>query len=108
MSLRPQTRSNQIACSIPQTHHLDKWAPQLSRYVADGDPDEMLPTKRVAELLHVTETTLEIWRSHTRATGKLEGPPFVQIGPRLVRYRRGTLVKWLTSRSAKTAKRRRA
>ncbi len=83
-----------------QRHHIDKWARQLANYVADGDGDELLPTKLVADLLHIQPTTLEIWRSQSRKTKKRVGPPFVRVTPRMVRYRRNDLVKWLRSRAA--------
>jgi hypothetical protein len=84
-----------------QTHHLDRYVEDFLPWVAEGDPDELLDTKAVARLFHVSKQWLEIGRC------KGYGPPFIKLGPLMVRYRRGTLVKWLKSR-AKAAMKRRA
>ena len=65
---------------LPKKHHLDPFADRLVPAIAEGDPDEMLDTPYVAALLHVSEAWLEIGRC------KGYGPPFVKIGPRMVRY----------------------
>jgi predicted DNA-binding transcriptional regulator AlpA len=86
----------------PQRHHLDRHAGDIAQFVALGDPDELLPSKVVCKLVHVSEQTLDVWRARTRAAKTPEervGPPFVPLGPRLVRYRRGDLVEWLRSRT---------
>src|SRR5262245_9033697 len=77
-------------------HHLDRYADDLIDRVADGDEDELLETKYVARLIHTSIQWLEIGRSKGTY-----GPPYVRLGPRLVRYRRGDLVKWLRARSAR-------
>jgi hypothetical protein len=73
--------------------HLDPHANNIANNVADGDPDELLPDDYVGRKCHVTTDTLQSWRS------KGIGPPFRKVGPRLVRYPRGLLVKWLRSRA---------
>jgi predicted DNA-binding transcriptional regulator AlpA len=72
-------------------HHLDKRAAGLIAEGA-GDPDDLLTTKDIGVWLGLSVTTLAIWR------GKNKGPPFIRLGPRSVRYRRGDVVKWLTER----------
>jgi hypothetical protein len=76
----------------PKVHHFDRFADEFAVRLADGDPDESLTTKQVAKLLHVSEQWLEIGRIRGY------GPPFVKLGPRMVRYPRGKLVKYLRSR----------
>jgi hypothetical protein len=81
--------------TTPRVHHLDRFALDLACGVAVGDPDELLNTKLVAGLIHVSTQWLEIARSGGY------GPPFVRLSPRIVRYRRRDLIDWLRSRSAK-------
>ena len=91
-----------MCASAPKKHHFDRFADEHAERVADGDPDELLDTKSVARLIHVSEQWVEIGRI------KKYGPPFVKVGPRLVRYRRSALVKWLRSRSPSNGRRARA
>jgi hypothetical protein len=87
-----------IKLSAVHHHHLDRFAEPIAVRVADGDPDEMLTTKMVADLIHVSTATLEIWRCRTNQGHRI-GPPFVRLGPKIVRYPRGKVVQWLRSRS---------
>jgi hypothetical protein len=73
-------------------HHLDRRADKLIDAGA-GDPDELLTTKQTAEWLDVSEQWLEIGRH------KGYGPPYVRIAPRIVRYTRGDIRKYLTERT---------
>jgi hypothetical protein len=73
--------------------HLDKRAPDLIAAGA-GDPNELLTTKDVAAWLRNSVQWLEIQR--TKKDGY--GPPFVKLAPRMVRYRRGDVLKWLDGR----------
>jgi hypothetical protein len=73
-------------------HHFDRFADEFALRFADGDPDELLDTKAVAKLLHVSPQWLEIGR------GKGYGPPWERLGPRLIRYRRSKVVKYIRSR----------
>ncbi len=59
---------------------------------APNDPDILLPTADAAGLLSVSERTLESFRLRGG------GPPFILIGRRAVRYRRGDLLAWIDSR----------
>jgi predicted DNA-binding transcriptional regulator AlpA len=74
-------------------HHLDKRAGAIADGHSDGDPDDLLSTRALALWLGVTEQWLE--------SGRLKGfgPPFVKLSPKLVRYRRSDIVKWLRSRT---------
>ena len=49
------------------------------------DPDSLLTEDEAAELLQLSPRTLQTWRS------KGIGPPCVDVGLRVVRYRRGAL-----------------
>lgn len=74
-------------------HHLDRFAPDHIARIADGDPDELLDSRTLARLLHVSVQWLEIGRS----VGY--GPKPVRLNKRVVRYRRSDVVAWLRSRS---------
>jgi predicted DNA-binding transcriptional regulator AlpA len=79
--------------SVPtKHHHLDRRA---DRIVAEGvgDDDELLSTREVADWLAVSTQWLEIGRS------KNYGPQFTRVGPRVIRYARGNVRKWLKTRT---------
>lgn len=63
---------------------LDRWRRR--------DPDELLTTEGAARLLKRSPRTLE----KARMTG--DGPPFVKLSPRCVRYRRRDLYKHVEER----------
>jgi predicted DNA-binding transcriptional regulator AlpA len=78
-------------------HHLDRRAYQLAKE-GDGANDELLTTAQVAQWLSVSFQWLEI--------GRLRGygPRFRRLGPRLIRYSRGDIRRWLDERAhARTA-----
>lgn len=54
---------------------------------------EYLDPRAVAARYGISESTLERWR----ATG--DGPPFVRIGPRCVRYRAADCEAWAAART---------
>lgn len=56
------------------------------------DPDALLYQAEVAYLTAQSERTLEAYRL------KGGGPPFIVIGKRGVRYRRGDVQDWITAR----------
>ncbi len=83
-------------------HHLDRRAGELIA-IGAGNPDDLLTTKQVAAWLGMGAVTLEIWRCRG------EGPPFIKLTPRMVRYQRGGVLNWLAQREhASTAKYRRS
>jgi predicted DNA-binding transcriptional regulator AlpA len=74
--------------------HIDKRCRRIiTDPVSDGDDDEMLSTQAVADWLGVSTAWLEM-----RRHGK-EGPPFIRIGPKCIKYRRGAVRAWLEKRS---------
>lgn len=52
----------------------------------------LLPPKTVASMLSVSVRALEAWRYRG------EGPPFIRISARCVRYRRSAIEAWLNHR----------
>ena len=81
----------------PIRHHLDRRAGQLLTTIkttTKADRLLMLSTQQVAQLLGVSEQWLEVGRV------KDYGPPFKRLAPRLIRYPRAGLVKWLKQREA--------
>jgi predicted DNA-binding transcriptional regulator AlpA len=57
--------------------------------------DPVLSEKQLLEWLGVSSPTASRWR----ASG--EGPPFVQLGPRRIGYRRSAVEGWLDGRECK-------
>jgi hypothetical protein len=74
-------------------HHLDRFASDLIRNLADRDPDELLDTRTLAQLIHLSTQWLEIARC------KGYGPKFVRLNKRVVRYRVRDALDWLGARS---------
>jgi hypothetical protein len=83
-------RANKHA-NKPGYHHLDKRAAQLIEST-NGDDDELLSTRQLAELWGVSEQFLELARKGGY------GPEWVRLAPRCIRYRRGTARAWLATR----------
>jgi predicted DNA-binding transcriptional regulator AlpA len=75
-----------------QTHHLDNNAAELIAAGA-GDADDLMTTAQVAAWLGVSM----IWLHIGRMRGY--GPPFVRMGPRLIRYKRSDVLEWLAERA---------
>jgi hypothetical protein len=75
----------------PKTFHLDKRAADLIVQGA-GDPDDLMTTAQVAAWWDVSM----IWLHISRMRG--DGPPFIQIAPRHIRYKRSHLLAWLEER----------
>lgn len=71
--------------------HLDRRAARIA--AEPGDPDELLSTIETAEWLSVSVQWLEISRHRG------DGPPFLRIGTRCIRYRRDQVRAWLDSRA---------
>ena len=84
-------------------HYLDRRADQIiEQTVFDGDDDILLTTAHCATWLGVSIQFLEIGRSQGY------GPPHVSIAPRVVRYRKDEVNKWLRERSTANVAARRA
>jgi len=60
--------------------------------VIPQDPDALLYQAEAAYLTAQSERTLEAYRL------KGGGPPFINVGKRGVRYRRGDLLQWIAGR----------
>lgn len=61
--------------------------------VVPSDPAAALLPIEAADLLGTSPRTLETWRSRG------EGPPYVKVGAKAIRYPRGPLLEWLRSRT---------
>ena len=85
--------------TIKGFHHLDRRAGKIAAAALLDDDDDLLKTPAAADLLDVAEITLKKWR----LSG--DGPPFIRVGVRAIRYRRGDVVAWLRSRACKFAQR---
>jgi hypothetical protein len=77
---------------MAKRHHLDRRANDIAERLADGDPDDMLKPKYVADKLGVSTQWLELGRA------KGYGPDWKRFGPRMVRYQRAATLAWLRSR----------
>lgn len=60
--------------------------------IIPADPDALLFQAEAAYLTGCSGRTLEAWRLHGG------GPPYIVIGKRSVRYRRGDLIEWMDAR----------
>jgi predicted DNA-binding transcriptional regulator AlpA len=74
-------------------HHLDRRAAKIAAEMQSADGDQLLTTKQLAALLAVSQQLIEIWRA------KGEGPEWVALGPRCIRYKRSEVVAWLNTRA---------
>lgn len=69
----------------------DIMSPQPANGTTRAD-DTLLSPKRVAALLGVSPRALEAWRLRG------EGPSFIRISSRCIRYRRSDVEAWLDQR----------
>ena len=87
--------SKQAKSRTAKHHHLDRRADMI---IAQGNmldgADDLLTTAQLATWLGVSVQFLEIGRSRGNY-----GPPHVLIAPRVIRYRRDEVNKWLRERS---------
>jgi excisionase family DNA binding protein len=63
--------------------------------MAMGAEDELLTSEQVAGMLAMSPMTVR----RLRMSG--EGPPFIRVGKRAIRYRRGDVEAWLRRRPKK-------
>ncbi len=90
--------------SPPQRHHLDKRAEAIAELLTAGDPERLMSTVETAELLDCSRSFLEIGRMAGRAlAGRAYGPPAIHITPKMCRYRRRDVLKWIEERAALAA-----
>jgi predicted DNA-binding transcriptional regulator AlpA len=76
-------------------HHLDRRAPAIAAAMQSRDSDQLLSTKQLAALLAVSVQLLENWRQNG------EGPEWIALGPRCIRYKRSDVLAWLNTRASK-------
>jgi predicted DNA-binding transcriptional regulator AlpA len=81
----------------PIRHHLDRRASVLAAQ-CPGDAD-LIDSRQLANWFGVSKLWVELGRI------KNYGPPFVRLGPKLIRYRKSDVVKWLESRATSQAAR---
>jgi len=74
----------------PERHHLDRRVGQL--LATTPKTKTLLSTRQVADWLGVSDQWLEVGRV------KGYGPPFERLGPRLIKYERSAVIKWLKQR----------
>jgi predicted DNA-binding transcriptional regulator AlpA len=76
-------------------HHLDRRVSQIAADLENSNaaPDQLYTTKQLAGLLAVSEAWVEICRH------KGEGPKWIALGPRCIRYKRSDVLAWLNERS---------
>lgn len=65
---------------------------QRSHRALSPETDDYLTRRQIAELLHVSELTLLRWASAG------EGPPYIRMGKRHVRYMRVDFDAWVAAR----------
>jgi len=76
---------------VPTKLHLDRRAGQLAQLGA-GNADDLLSPTQLAQWLGVNRNWL------TTARMGNYGPPYIQEGPKYIRYRRDAVLAWLKSR----------
>jgi predicted DNA-binding transcriptional regulator AlpA len=73
-------------------HHLDRRADRIAEE-GDGNDDDLLTSRELADWLGLTADWVELGRS------KNYGPKFIRLASRVVRYRRGDVIAWLRERA---------
>jgi hypothetical protein len=85
---------------MPAKHHLDARSREiLDRLVDDLEDDSLMTTRETAQWLNVSTQFLEIGRA------KNYGPPATVLAPKVVRYRKNAVLRWLIERERAYAKR---
>jgi hypothetical protein len=82
-------------------HHIDSRAGELLHLLADDLKDDtLLDTRECANWLGVSRQFLELGRMNG------SGPPCTVLSPKVIRYRRNTVLRWLIERERDYAKRK--
>jgi hypothetical protein len=82
-------------------HHLDSKAREiLDRLADDLEDDSLMDTRETASWLGVSRQFLELGRMQGY------GPPATVLAPKVVRYRRNTVLRWLIEREQEYASRK--
>ena len=63
-------------------------------YASGAPAEEIFDTPGAAAHIHMSPS----WLAQTRMRGRTDGPPFILIGTRTIRYRRRDLDRWLERR----------
>jgi hypothetical protein len=84
-------------------HHLDPKARELLDRLADDlEDDALMDTRETASWLGVSRQFLELGRMQGY------GPPATVLAPKVVRYRKNAVMRWLIERERDYAKRKAA
>jgi predicted DNA-binding transcriptional regulator AlpA len=89
----PATKKTPVRPAPPSKLHIDKRADAIVDNTDVGRADEMLSTVEVAAWLGMSTQ----WLEGARFRGF--GPKYMNLGPRMVRYRRGDIIEWLRKRT---------
>jgi hypothetical protein len=82
-------------------HHIDSRASELLHLLADDLKDDtLMDTRQCADWLNVSRQFLEIGRMHGY------GPPCTVLSPKVVRYRKNAVLRWLIEREKAYASRK--
>ena len=81
----------------PRRHHLDRRAEAIAELPTAGDPERLMPTAETAEPIGCSNSFLEIGRIRGY------GPPAIHVTPKMVRYRRRDVLRWIEGRAALAA-----
>jgi predicted DNA-binding transcriptional regulator AlpA len=75
------------------SHNIDRRGDQLLTQSTSADEDEILMVEDVAVWLRMSVA----WLNRGRQAGF--GPPFINLGPNRIAYRRGDVRDWIKSRT---------
>jgi hypothetical protein len=99
----PELGSPNMPTADNTKHHIDRRARGiLDRLADDLEDDTLMTTQETARWLNVSTQFLEIGR--TRGYG----PPATAMAPKVVRYRKNAVLRWLIERERAYAKRMKA
>ena len=66
----------------------------LDRQDGSAADEALMTTEQLARLLGVDPSSVRRWRTST----PVQGPPFIRMSDRVVKYRRADVQRWLDSR----------
>lgn len=61
----------------------------------DSTDDTLLTPEQAGVMIGVAASTLSRWRREYRQTGQMQGPPWLSLGHRTVRYKASAVQSWL-------------
>ncbi len=83
--------------TTPRRHHLDRRADAIAELLSGDDPERLMATSETAKLLGTSNSWLEIGRCRGY------GPPWIAVTPKMIRYRRKSVLAWIEERAALAA-----